>query len=114
MDFESLKKVKEQVSNRDDIRIDSYKKILSEAYQIISNCNNTNYYNKEKLLLIANKLKEAINIKSNELEPYILLGNIFYIFGDVENAIKYLQYANMIDPQSPLVSRLRELIISKH
>lgn len=110
MNFEELKKVKEKVSDRDEIRLKNYSETISEAYKMISSFSNKHNYSKDELIEIAYKLQEAISYRSSELEPYILLANIFYIFGETENAIKYLQYASSIDSESPLVSKFRNII----
>lgn len=110
LDFSALNQARAQTSAREAALTAKSEKAFSEAVRLIEAFGNT--LDTVCLQQALQKLQDSLASKSNQAEPYALLGLIFFSLEKPQLASKYFRHAQSISTDSPLVKKLKEAMIA--
>jgi hypothetical protein len=111
--LDDLKSAHESTKERDDKRKDNYSEIYNEALNLIDRFIQNPQTNLSSLEQAAYNLIDALHLVKDRPEPYLLLAYIFYMMGDENGALKYLQVCNSINPNAAGIGEIKDLISGK-
>jgi tetratricopeptide (TPR) repeat protein len=108
--FKEIKEAKEKVNAVYEAHSEVYEHIMSEGFNFMYQYSETE--DSIHLKNAAEKFFEALRHKRTDPRTYVYISVIFYLYDEVEQAIRYLGYAEELDPHFHELPGLRELIYS--
>jgi len=110
LNLNNLKSVKKTLESRDKERSDSVNRTYLEALEYLEQFSKSKNYDRELLHQAALKIIQTLKQQGSKPEPYLCLTYIFYVIGDTKLAIKYNNIAAELEPDSPLVEEMRQIL----
>ena len=108
MDLSLLKSAKKKSEVVKEKNLEKLDAILEEATNLFNKAHETEDF--ELLRASADKFSECIHYKSNRVEPYFYLAQIFYTLGDDALTLEYIKIAMSIDPNYPKLKAFRQVV----
>jgi len=106
--FKDLKAAKQQAKVNQVKSTEDYETVLKEAIELYEQF--TTYPDDNTLRKSAGKFYECLTLKRGQMEPYLFLSMIFFIFEEEEKAKKYFSAALELSDEKPEYSEfLREV-----
>ena len=110
LNLNNLKSVKKKLESRDKERSDTASRTYLEAIEYLEQFSKSKNYDRELLHQAALKIIQTLKQQGSKPEPYLCLTYIFYVIGETKLAIKYNNLAAELDPNSPLVEEMRQIL----
>lgn len=106
--FEELKQANKKAveQNKSEKKDSNFNDCFNTAVSYIEKFNNSNF-DKEYLVMAAEKFIECTSIKSNNVDVYVYLAYISFVLDDIKLTHKYLSIASDINPNSEFLEKFK-------